>query len=132
MTATDHEIAAPADTTSIAIPGDWAALITRIADFTPGDDVELIDFMKGETAGVLGYADGVDAVRETCITVVGLDPSSVAGITTYSEQAAETASRMSEALNTFLTVYAEVQQLVASGVVLPYNGRFMTGGGADA
>ncbi|MFI6510167.1 hypothetical protein ACIBCT_21390 [Streptosporangium sp. NPDC050855] len=132
MTATDHETAAPAVTSSIAIPGDWAALIGRVAEFQPADDVELIDWMKGETAGVLGYADAADTVRETCVTVVGLDPTSVTGITAYSEHAAEGAARMSEALRTFLTVYAEVQELVASGVVLPYNGRFMTGGGADS
>ena len=132
MPVTDHEIAATADAAPIAVPSDWAALIARVTDFTPENDVDLIDFMKGETAGVLGYAEGVDAARETCITVVGLDPSSVSGITAYSEHIAEASARMSEALNTFRTVYAEVLQLRASGVVLPYDGRWMTGGGADA
>ncbi|MFB9681183.1 hypothetical protein [Streptosporangium vulgare] len=132
MTTSPPEAAAPADAAPIAPPGDWAALIARVSEFTPESDVELIDWMKGETAGVLSYAESVDTVRETCVTVLGLDPSAVAGISAFSEQAADTAARMSEAMNTFMTVYSEVQQLVASGVVLPFDGRWMTGGGADS
>ncbi|WP_031171582.1 hypothetical protein [Streptosporangium roseum] len=121
---TTSDLMAPA---AIAAPADWAALIDRIASFEPEDDVALIEWMKAEAVGVVGYAESLETVRETCVTAIGLDPSAVSGITTYSEAVSETADRMSEALMQFLTVYEEVQKLVGEGVVMPYNGRWFGG-----
>ncbi len=111
-----------------AAPPDWAALIERVKDFQPENDVALIDWMKAEASGVIAYAEALETARENCVTVVGLDPSSVSGITTYSEHMSDASDRMSQALATFLTVYDEVLKLAAEGVVLPHNGRWMTGG----
>lgn len=121
---TTSDLMAPA---AIAAPADWAAVIDRTANFEPEDDVALIEWMKAEAVGVVGYAESLEAVRETCVTAIGLDPSAVSGITTYSEAVSETADRMSEALTQFLTVYEEVQKLVGEGVVMPYNGRWFGG-----
>lgn len=116
--------AAPA---AVAAPTDWAALIARVSDFTPENDVDLIEWMKGEAAGVVAYAEGLESARENCVTAVGLDPSAVAGITTYSEHMSDASARMTEALATFLVVYGEVLKLAGDGVVLPFNGRWITG-----
>jgi hypothetical protein len=116
------------DATRPAAPPDWAALIDRVREFQPDNDVELIEWMKAEASGVVGYAEALEGARENCVSDVGLDPSSVAGITTYSEHMSDASDRMSEALTTFLTVYREVLNLAAEGVVLPHNGRWMTGG----
>ncbi len=116
------------DATRPAAPPDWAALIDRVREFQPDNDVELIEWMKAEASGVVAYAEALEGARENCVSDVGLDPSSVAGITTYSEHMSDASDRMSEALTTFLTVYREVLNLAAEGVVLPHNGRWMTGG----
>lgn len=116
------------DATSAAAPPDWAALIERVRDFQPENDVDLINFMKGEGTGIVAYAEALESARENCVNDVGLDPSSVAGITAYSEAASEASDRMTAALERFRTVYGQVLELVGEGVVLPHNGRWMTGG----
>ncbi|MFC3983420.1 hypothetical protein [Streptosporangium jomthongense] len=123
-TTADH---APIAAEAIPAPADWAALIERIANFDPENDTALISWMKGEAVGVVGYAEALEAVRETCVTSIGLDPSAVSGITTYGEAVSETADRMTAALAQFLAVYGEVQQLVEGGTNLPFNGRWFGG-----
>ncbi|MGW5689258.1 hypothetical protein [Nonomuraea sp. NPDC003754] len=61
------------------------------------------------------------------MTEIGLDPTAVSGITAYSEQVSAASAQMSDAMTQFLTVYGQVLELAASGVVMPHNGRFMTG-----
>ncbi len=122
---------APQDTgRPVAVPVDWAALISRVADFTPEDDVALIDWMTTEAAGLLAYAEALEQARLNCIQTVGLDPTSVSGIASYSQHMSEAADRATAALLTFKAVYGEVLQLAAEGVTMPYNGRWMTGGTA--
>jgi hypothetical protein len=116
------------DAASTAAPPDWAALIARVKDFQPENDVDLMDFMKAEAAGIVAYAEALESARENCVNDVGLDPSSVAGITAYSEAASEASDRMTAAHGQFRTVYGQVLELTAEGVVLPHNGRWMTGG----
>ncbi|GGS97735.1 hypothetical protein GCM10010156_64910 [Planobispora rosea] len=113
--------------TSVAPPADWIQIIARITEHAPADDTELLQLMAGEVAGVCGYADALGALHETCVNTVGLDPSSVQGLAEYSASATELAARMVEAHKQFLTVYAEVMEAVARGVVLPYQGRWFTG-----
>lgn len=110
-----------------AAPADWAQTITRVANYVPEDDAALLHFMAGEVAGVCGYADGLAALHETCVNGVGLDPSSVQGLAEYSTHASELAQRMAEAHKQFLTIYQEVMEAVARGVVMPYQGRFFSG-----
>ncbi|MBP2704365.1 hypothetical protein JOL79_11130 [Microbispora sp. RL4-1S] len=110
-----------------APPLDWAVVIGRVANFVPEDDAALISFMSGETAGVLSYAEGLVQCRENCVNEVGLDPAAVSGITSYSEHMSEAAQRLAEARAQFMAVYGEVLNLAASGVQMPYRGRFFAG-----
>jgi hypothetical protein len=122
----------PTPTTLITpeAPPDWALIAERIRNFNPDDDNALLAFMRGESVGVLAYAEAMEQARDNCVNDVGLDPSAVQGFTAYSEHVSDAAARMSEAYKTFVAVYGEVLQLAANGVVMPYKGRFFTGGEA--
>jgi hypothetical protein len=108
-------------------PPDWALMADRVRNFNPENDSALLAFMRGESVGVLAYAEAMEQARDNCVNDVGLDPAAVAGFTAYSEHVSDAAARMSEAYKTFVAVYGEVLQLAANGVVMPYNGRFWTG-----
>ncbi len=117
-------------TAGLAPPLDWAVSVDRVAGFQPEDDAALVAFMAGETAGMLAYAEAMVQARENCVNDVGLDPSAVEGLTTYSDHVSEAADRMAEAHRQFLAVYGEVLALAANGVVMPHNGRWFTGASA--
>lgn len=134
MSIPAQRIAAPAptanstatDLTAMA-PPDWAVISQRVASFEPESDADLINFMTGEVAGICGYAESYEELHRHCIEKVGLDPRAVQGLGEFSEHVLELTQRMTAAHEMFLTAYQEVMQAVASGVVLPYNGRFFTG-----
>jgi hypothetical protein len=112
---------------TIAPPLDWNVMISRVASFQPEDDAALIAFMAGEAAAVIAYAAALEQARENCVNDIGLDPSAVSGITTYSEYMSEAAERLAEAHKQFMTVYGEVLALAANGITMPHNGRWFTG-----
>lgn len=123
MTA-DTELAPAAD---VSPPSDWAVMIDRVSNFQPEGDIALVEFMRGEAAAVIAYAEGLVQTRENCTNDVGLDPSAVAGFTIYSEHMSEASDRMAEALQQFMTVYGEILELTANGVQMPFNGRWFGG-----
>ena len=49
-----------------ALPGEWAAVIARAADFEPDDDGELLGWMGDEVNGVAGYAEALIDLYESC------------------------------------------------------------------
>jgi hypothetical protein len=113
--------------TVLNVSGAWPAVIANIADLVPESDHHLLTTCKEEISGVLGYASAWAVLHETCINAIGLDPASVQGVAEFAEHLGECSARLAEAHQQFMTVYAEIMQAVANGVVLPYNGRFMTG-----
>ncbi|MDH2424712.1 hypothetical protein [Sphaerisporangium sp. TRM90804] len=132
--AGDPEMSTPAFPDApplVAAPPDWAALIARVTDFEPENDTALMRWMASEAAGVVAYAEALEQARANCVAVIGLDPSSVSGIGVYSEHMSEAADRVTGALARFKAVYREVLELASSGVVMPYRGRWMTGGGEE-
>lgn len=124
MTATDTM---PTTQAAPQLPPDWALMVDRIRNLHPEDDTALLAFMRGEALAVVAYAEALEQARDNCVNDIGLDPSAVAGFTTYSEHVSEAAQRMSEAYQTFVAVYGEVQQLAANGITMPHNGRWFTG-----
>jgi hypothetical protein len=104
----------------------WKALITATGEFDPEDDSRLLAWMSGEAAGMAGYAEAVDAVRETAATAIGLDPAALQALDDCGSAAAAAAEQMATARQRFTSHYAEVRQFAAAGGVLPYNGRWMT------
>ncbi|MFI6793707.1 hypothetical protein ACIBG4_40885 [Nonomuraea sp. NPDC050383] len=133
MTATTIAPAAPNSTeqassdVSAYAPADWQQLAQRVANFHPESDAELINFMTGEVAGICGYAEAYEQLHEDCLNSLGLDPNSVQGLGEFAEHVMELTRAMTAAHQRFVTTYEEVMKAVANGVVLPYNGRWMTG-----
>ena len=126
-TTTPQGVTAPTTVSPEQIPPDWGLLADRVANFAPEDDAALLAFMRGEVAGVVGYASAMEETRDNCVNDVGLDPSAVAGFTTYSEHMSDASARMAEAYKEFVAIYGEVMQLAANGITMPHRGRFFTG-----
>lgn len=124
MTAT---IASPPNGSTAAVAPDWAALVGQVGSFDPTSDVELLQWMAAQTAGMLAYADAVAQVHENCVNGVGLDPSSMHGLGEYSQATTEAAHQMHTAHAQFVSIYQEVMAAVSNGVVMPFQGRFFTG-----
>jgi hypothetical protein len=107
----------------------WKQLIADTADFEPEDDGHLLDWMAGEVTGMATYAESLTEVYETAVNTVGLDPVAMAALHDTADAAAEAASAMATARAKFASHYGEVREFAASGGLLPYNGRWMTGDG---
>lgn len=116
-----------AATVTALAPPDWAATAERVRDFEPAADYELINFMTGEVAGICVYSAAYEQLHQSCIDTIGLDPVAVQGLGQFAEHVMELAKAMGDAHQQFLVQYQEILQAVANGVVLPYNGRWMTG-----
>jgi hypothetical protein len=112
-------------------PADvWRPLITATREFDPENDAVLLAWMTGEADGMAGYAEGIAAAYETATTVTGLDPAALQTLHDYADAAAAAAEAMAAARQRFTSHYSEVRTFTASGGVLPYNGRWMTGEGS--
>lgn len=111
-------------------PPDHASVIARIAGYEPQDDADLLRFMTGECSAMAGYSDAMAAVFETCVNTIGLDPASVAGLSEYATAITDAAEAMRRAHARFYSIYAEVMEAAAKGVVMPHKGRWITGQGA--
>ncbi len=126
-TAPQPEAGTATATLAAHAPADWATVAGRVADFHPENDADLINFMTSEVAGICGYAEAFEVLHSACVDGLGLDPTSVNGLGEFSGDVMELTQRMVAAHKQFLTTYQEVMEAVRNGVVLPYNGRWMTG-----
>jgi hypothetical protein len=109
--------------------GVWKQVISSTHGFEPENDSHLLGWMAGEAGGMSGYAEEIADVYETAVNTIGLDPIAMAALHDYADAAATAAEAMAKARQRFADHYAEVRAFAASGGVLPYNGRWMTGEG---
>lgn len=105
-------------------PRDLAQVIARVREFHPENQPDLIHFMAGEMAGMVGYADALSQVVDNCVNSTGLDPASVSGISDYSAAVTDAAAAMKAAHKQFVTIYQEIIEATDKGVKLPYDGRW--------
>ena len=117
----------PVDVTPAEIPPAFAPLLAFVSGFEADEDADLMAFTRGLAAGDLALADALQAQLDHCVTELGLDPVSVQGLADYADDKAEHAQGAMAIWQRFATVYAEVQNFVSSGGVLPKDGRFLTG-----
>ena len=108
-------------------PARWAGPIGDATDFDPSDDTELLEYMAGEVAGMLGYGEAIAEMHEHCVAAVRLDPAAMAMVHDCAEAVAEAAGVMASAINRFKEVYDAPRGFVADGGVLPRDGDFLTG-----
>jgi hypothetical protein len=111
------------------VAADWKALVSATGDFEPEDDHHLLAWMAGEAAGMGAYAEAIADAYETAVNTVGLDPVAMAALHEYADAAAEAAEAMAAARQRFAGHYKEVRDFAASGGVLPFDGRWITGEG---
>ena len=109
---------------------DHATVNNRVANFEPETEGELVQFMTGEAAGLLGYGQALEQLVEHLLADVGLDPASLQGVHEFAEAASECSALMTAAAAKFKQTYAGVIENAAQGVVMPHHGRFMTGDSA--
>ncbi|MEV0993389.1 hypothetical protein [Nonomuraea sp. NPDC050202] len=117
----------PPGSPAVPPPGPWAASAARVAEFNPESDADLINFMAEEISGMCGYSDAYETLHETCLSSLGLDPRSVAGLNAFGQRIVEVTGEMARAHAQFVAIYHEVMQMVADGTVMPHNGRFFSG-----
>jgi hypothetical protein len=110
-------------------PAEWKSLVTVTADFEPGDDGELLEWMASEVAGMTAYAEALTEVYETCVNSLGVDPAAMNAVHDTADAAADAATAMAYARQKFAAHYAEVREFAASGGLLPYDGRWIKGEG---
>ena len=111
------------------MPGQWRQVANAAVDFEPEDDGELIAWMAAEVAGMSAYAEALTEVYETCVNSLGVDPAAMNAVHDTADAAADAATAMAYARNKFASHYAEVREFAASGGLLPYDGRWITGDG---
>jgi uncharacterized protein YdhG (YjbR/CyaY superfamily) len=85
--------------------------------------------MAAEVAGMSAYAEALAEVYETCVNSIGVDPSAMNAVHDTADAAAEAATAMAYARQKFAAHYAEIREFAASGGLLPYDGRWITGDG---
>ncbi|SRR5579875_482831 len=121
--------AMPRARTRTGLDPAWTALVAATSDFEPEDDAALLAWMAGQVAGMSAYAEALADVYETCVDTVGLDPAAMAAMHDVADAAADDAGAMADARAKFAAHYAEVREFAASGGLLPYDGRWITGDG---
>jgi len=110
-------------------PAEWKPLVAATAGFEPADDGELLEWMASEVAGMSAYAEALTEVYETCVNSLGVDPAAMNAVHDTADAAADAATAMAYARQKFAAHYAEVREFAASGGLLPYDGRWITGEG---
>jgi hypothetical protein len=124
---TPAEGAATMTATTRTLPAHWTGVASAASDFEPHSDAELLEWMSGEVAGMLGYGEALADVHEHCVSEVRLDPAAMATLHDVADAAADAAEAMARAIEKFKQVYEGPREFVADGGVLPKSGDFITG-----
>ena len=112
------------------IPPDHAALHARIAGFEPETDADLLQFWQREAAARLQEAHAWEAHADVLISGLGLDPASAQGAVELAGVVSDLSHDFGMVIAQFATVYEQVREAVASGLILPHRAReFLTGEG---
>ena len=107
----------------------WKQVVSDTSEFEPDDDGHLLGWMAAEVNGMSAYAEAMTEVYETCVNTVGLDPVAMKATHDVADAAADAASAMAAARAKFASHYSEVREFAASGGLLPFDGRWITGDG---
>jgi hypothetical protein len=114
-------------TTIPAVAAHWRQVASDAADFEPGSDAELLEWMSSEVAGMLGYGESVAELHEHCLTSVRADPAAMAALHDVADAAADCAEAMARAMAKFREIYEAPREFVGEGGVLPKDGDWLQG-----
>ena len=121
--------ARPAARPAASYSAAWKQVVADTSEFEPEDDGHLLGWMAAEVNGMSAYAEAMTEVYETCVNTVGLDPVAMKATHDVADAAADAASAMAAARAKFASHYSEVREFAASGGLLPFDGRWITGDG---
>ena len=109
----------------------WKQVVADTSDYEPEDDGHLLAWMASEVRAMGAYAEALTEVYETCVNSLGLDPVAMRATHDVADAAADAASAMAAARAKFAGHYSEVREFAASGGLLPFDGRWITGDGGE-
>jgi hypothetical protein len=128
--ATGHRAQRAARAGAAGIPSEWAAVVGQTADFEPGSDAELLDWMARQVTGLSAWAEALVDTYEHCTSVIGIDPQASAMLHDVADAAAQAAETMGAAKAKFTEHYELPREFAANGGLMTHDGRWITGDGA--
>ena len=112
------------------VPSEWGPVIAQTADFEPGDDGELLEWMTRQLTGLSGWAEALVDFYEHCTQAIGIDPAASAMLHDVADAAAQAAETMGAAKAKFTEHYELPREFAANGGLMTHDGRWVTGEGA--
>jgi hypothetical protein len=128
--STEHRAQRAARTGAAGIPSEWAAVVGQTADFEPGSDAELLDWMARQVTGLSAWAEALVDTYEHCTQVIGIDPQASDMLHDVADAAAQAAETMAAAKARFTEHYELPREFAANGGLMTHDGRWVTGEGA--
>jgi hypothetical protein len=111
------------------LPSEWAGVATRAADFIPGDDAELLEWMGQEVTGISSWAEALIETYATLAEGIGVDPAALTLLHDVADAAAQCAETMGGAAKKFADHYERPREFAADGGKFPHYGPWITGEG---
>jgi hypothetical protein len=112
------------------VPAAWRSVIARAADFDPENDGMLLDWMAGEIAGIIGYAEALVEAHQNGVVRIGLDPRALQVLYDAADAVASAGQTMLRAKRSFAEHYELPREYAADGGIMPHDGRFIQGEGS--
>ena len=128
--APEHRARRAAARSGGTVPSEWAPVIAQTADFEPGDDGELLEWMTRQLTGLSGWAEALVDFYEHATNVIGIDPQASAMLHDVADAAAQAAETMGAAKARFTEHYELPREFAANGGLMTHDGRWITGEGA--
>lgn len=115
---------------NVGVPSTLAAHIDALNGMEFENDAEYLNWLAGEVAGAIAYAEAIEHLHDVCLNGQGLDPQAIRGLATLAEAKTEFADQAKSAHSEFNEVYNAVIGFVQDGGKLPHDGRWLTGDAA--
>ena len=107
----------------------WRAVAAAAADFVPESEAEAADWLRGQAAGLLAYAEGLMGAHSNAVDEVGVDPVALRALHNAADTVAEAGATVGDGANDLLAYFAEVREFVQAGKQMTHDGRWITGEG---
>ena len=107
----------------------WRAVAAAAADFVPESEAEAADWLRGQAAGLLAYAEGLMGAHANAVDEVGVNPVALRALHNAADTVAEAGATVGDGANDLLAYFAEVREFVQAGKQMTHDGRWITGEG---
>ncbi len=112
------------------VPSEWGPVIAQTADFEPGDDGELLEWMGRQVTGLSAWAEALVDFYDHATNTIGIDPKASAMLHDVADAAAQAAETMGAAKARFTEHYELPREFAGNGGLMTHDGRWITGEGA--